>query len=238
MAQALGFRLLDVNDQPIARGGGALQHLERIDRRLKDPRLDDVLIDVACDVTNPLTGPLGAAAVYGPQKGATAEMVEILDANLRRFAAIVRRDLGVEIETAPGAGAAGGLGGGLMAFTRATLRRGVELVIEVVKLRERLQGADLCLTGEGAIDRSSAFGKTAVGVAAVAREFGVPVVALAGAVIQPDARELLDRGVSAFMPIAPKPCTLEWAMAHAHRLLADAAEQAVRIFLAGRGRVG
>jgi len=137
MAQALGVRLLDEKGDEIGFGGGALERLARLDLSDFDRRIWEAEILVACDVTNPLTGPNGASAVYGPQKGATPEMVRQLDANLRHYAAVLRRDLGVEVETVAGAGAAGGLGAGLLAFCRAQLRRGVELVIHAVRLPER-----------------------------------------------------------------------------------------------------
>src|SRR5262249_22807190 len=174
--------------------------------------LDGISVAVACDVTNPLCGPRGASAVYGPQKGATPAMVETLDANLAHFAAIVERDLGVSIRDTPGSGAAGGLGGGLVAFAGGRLEPGINLVIEAVDLRNRLEGADLCLTGEGALDDQSAFGKTAVGVGRLARSLGCPVLALAGS-IGPGAEATLDQGLHAHFSISPRPLTLHPAPA-------------------------
>ena len=165
LGQSLGFRLLDDHGRDLEPGGGSLGRLARIDPSGRRRELDGVEIAVACDVTNPLCGPTGASAVYGPQKGASPAMVETLDRNLAHFAAIVERDLGVAIKDQPGSGAAGGLGGGLVAFAGGKLEPGINLIIEAVKLAERLENADLCLTGEGAIDAQSAFGKTAVGVA-------------------------------------------------------------------------
>lgn len=235
MAQSLGYRLLDAQGAEIGPGGSSLGHLDRIDRAGRDPRLGQATIEVACDVTNPLTGPEGASAVYGPQKGATAQMVQQLDRNLGRLADIVRRDLGVEIEGIPGAGAAGGMGGGLVAFCGATLRRGVELVIDTVDLAGKLAGADLCLTGEGAIDQSSRFGKTAVGVAALGQRLGVPVVALCGAVL-PGARGTLESGLVAYFDCTTKPSSLEAALAATTESLEELAEQVTRLFLAAQGR--
>lgn len=234
-AQALGYRLVDAAGESIPRGGGGLERLARIESQSRDPRLANAQIDVACDVNNPLTGPTGASAIFGPQKGATAETVARLDRNLGHLAAIVRRDLHVEIETLPGSGAAGGLGGGLVAFAGATLRRGVELVVDSTRLREKLAGADLCLTGEGAVDHTNNFGKTAVGVASVAAALGVPVVVLTGAKLD-GASGLLHRGVTACLAIAPGPITRDIAIASAAELLADAAEQVVRIFMARDAR--
>lgn len=234
MAQALGFRLLDENGHELPPGGGGLDRLARIDASERDPRLDRVVFEVACDVTNPLTGPHGASAIYGPQKGATPDMVRVLDQNLAHLAAIVRRDLGVDMETPPGAGAAGGLGGGLLAFCRAQLRRGVELVMTTVQLREKLAGAALCLTGEGSIDRSSPFGKTAFGVAQLCRELGVPAVALAGS-IRAGAEGVLAEGPVAYFSVLPGPATLEEALASAESNLCRTAAQVVRLFVAGCG---
>jgi glycerate kinase len=160
-------------------------------------------------------------------------MVERLDRNLAHLAEVVERDLGLSVAEIPGAGAAGGLGAGLVAFASARLERGVTLVIRAVGLAERLRGADLCLTGEGAIDASSAFGKTAVGVARLARSLGVPTLALAGT-LGPGAGDVLNEGVDAILSLCPGPISLEDAVARAPELLERAAEQAVRCFLAGR----
>src|SRR5262249_7472172 len=147
----------------------------------RDRRLDGVEVAVACDVDNPLCGPRGASAIYGPQKGATSELVAILDRNLDHFARIVGRDLGVAVRGLSGAGAAGGLGAGWVALAAGRLEPGAALIIGAIGLAARLRGADLCLTAEGAIDASSAYGKTAVSVARLARSLGCPTLALAGA---------------------------------------------------------
>jgi glycerate kinase len=234
MAIALGYRLLDAEGVELPPGGGSLGRLDRIVR----PGLDflaKVEVLVACDVDNPLCGPTGASKVYGPQKGATPEQVVLLDRNLAHFAAIVRRDLGVDVLDRRGSGAAGGLGAGLLAFAGGRLVPGVTLIIEAVRLAERLRGADLCLTAEGSIDASSAFGKTAVGVARLARSLGVPTLALAGS-IGPGAGDVLLEGIDAYFSICPGPVPLDHAVAHAARLLEDAAEHAVRAFVAGRRR--
>lgn len=235
MAQALGYSLFDAGGHNLDWGGGSLGRLARIDSTGRDKRLDRVQIDVACDVTNPLTGPKGASAVYGPQKGATPAVVDQLDQNLRHYAEIVARDLGVAIDEAPGAGAAGGLGGGLMAFCRGKLQRGIELMIHAAGLKHRLNGAAFCITGEGSVDHSSQFGKTAVGVAKTCQELGVPTIVLAGGV-GPGARAVLDHGVSAYFDITPRPCTLEQALAGAADALADTAEQVVRLYRVAQGK--
>jgi glycerate 2-kinase len=233
--QAIGFRLLDDHDRDLDAGGGDLGRLARIERSARLGALDGVEIAVACDVTNTLCGPHGASAVYGPQKGAAPEMVERLDQNLAHFAGIVERDLAVAIKDLPGSGAAGGLGGGLVAFAGGKLEPGVELIINAVKLAQRLENTDLCLTGEGTIDAQSAFGKTAVGVARLARSLHCPTLALAGS-IGPGAQAVLDHGIDAYFSICPGPLSLEQAIDQAGLLLEQAAEQAVRGFLAGQHR--
>jgi glycerate kinase len=233
LGQALGYRLLDDDGRELPPGGGSLDRLARIDPTGRHPALDEIEVAVACDVTNPLCGPTGASAVYGPQKGATPEMVAILDANLAHFATIAERDLGVAISDVPGSGAAGGLGGGLVAFVSGRLEKGVDLVIEAVDLADRLAAADLCLTGEGALDAQSAFGKTAVGVARLAYAMGCPTLALAGT-IGLGAEAALEQGIDAYFSICPGPISLDESMTRAGELLESATEQAVRGFMARR----
>jgi glycerate 2-kinase len=235
LGQALGFRLVDDQGRDLEPGGGSLHRLVRILLAQRNDDLAGIDIAVACDVTNPLCGPTGASAIYGPQKGASPAMVETLDRNLAHFAAIVARDLDVTIKDQPGAGAAGGLGGGLVAFAGGKLEPGIKLVIEAVKLAERLKNAELCLTGEGTIDTQSAFGKTAVGVAELARSLHCPVLALAGS-IGPGAEAVVEHGIAAYFSICPGPIALDQAIDQAGTLLAQATEQAVRGFLAGRHR--
>ncbi len=231
LGQALGFRLLDAQGADIGPGGGALDRLRRIDEQERDKRLNGIEIAVACDVDNPLCGPEGASAIYGPQKGATPSMVAELDRNLAHFAQVVEHDLGRSIRDLPGAGAAGGLGGGLAAFAGGRLEPGITLVIRAVGLVDRLQGADLCITGEGAIDASSAFGKTAVGVARLAHSLDCPTIALAGS-IGPGAAAVLDQGITAYFSICNRPMPLEDAMSQVDVLLEQAAAQVFRVFLA------
>jgi len=235
MAQALGHHLLDAEGAEIGPGGGALARLERIERDERTAALEDLEIAVACDVTNPLCGPEGASAVYGPQKGASPEMVAELDRNLARLATIIERDLRRSVAEIPGAGAAGGLGAGLVAFAGGKLESGVDLVLGAVRLADRLRAADLCLTGEGALDAQSAFGKTIAGVARLANSMGVPTFALAGSIGE-GAEQTLAHGLDAYFSICTGPLALEEAIANASRLLENAAEQAVRAFLAGRAR--
>lgn len=182
MAHALGARFLDASGRELPPGGAALAELAAIDVSGLDPRLSSVRIEVACDVTNPLCGPDGASAVYGPQKGADERTVAELDSALAVFAEVVRKDLGRDVAAVPGAGAAGGLGAGLLAFTGATLRKGVDIVIEHVHLERHVATADLVITGEGRMDGQTRFGKTPFGVARVAAAYGKPVIGVTGSV--------------------------------------------------------
>ncbi|WP_406677747.1 glycerate kinase [Moorella sp. ACPs] len=229
MAQALGVKLLDARGRDIGPGAAGLEELERIDIQGLDPRVKEAEILVACDVDNPLCGPRGAAAVYGPQKGATPEMVPRLDAALARLADIIERDLGKDVRELPGAGAAGGLGAGLVAFLNASLRRGIELVMEAVDLDGILaKGADLVITGEGEINHQTAFGKVPAGVARVAGKYGIPVVALVGSIGE-GASTVYNHGIKGFMSIVPRPVPLAYCLENAATLLADAAERLMRL---------
>src|SRR5213080_3312270 len=231
MAQALGYHLLDAQGHELPPGGLALQNLARIHVGGVHANWTDAQVDVACDVTNPLTGPSGASAVYGPQKGATPEMVAELDAALKHLAEIIRRDLRVDVEPLPGAGAAGGLGAGLVAFTGARLRPGAEMVMEAIRLDDRIKGADLVMTGEGRLDSQTArFGKGPAVVARHARNAGIPVVGLAGGIADEAELRLLFDGLEATVV---EPCTLEDAIAQAGPLLLRAANRVMRLLLAG-----
>jgi glycerate kinase len=233
MAQALGVHLLDAEGAELSPGGAALATLARIDATDLDPRLRRARVLVACDVTNPLTGPEGASAIYGPQKGATLEVVRELDAALAHFAEIVRRDMGVEVAKVPGAGAAGGLGAGLLAFTGAELAPGATLVLDALGFDEALAGVDLLVTAEGQLDAQTAYGKAVGVVARRARQAGARVVALAGRVTL-DAAGLATLGLDVALPIADGPLTLEESMARAPDLLAESAERALRLMLLGQ----
>ncbi len=182
MAEALGIQFLNADEKPIERGGGGLSELMSIDIAGLHPKVAGTETVVACDVNNPLTGSEGASHVYGPQKGATSEMVATLDANLEHYDEVLTRTFGQSFGSIPGAGAAGGLGAGLMAFLNAELRLGVDIVIDTVKLKDRMKGASLVITGEGQLDFQTAFGKTPVGVARVAKADNIPVIAIAGGI--------------------------------------------------------
>jgi glycerate kinase len=227
MAQALGVRFFDKADRPIERpiAGGTLGDIARIDPSGRLPALDDVELVVLCDVTNPFCGPEGAAVVYGPQKGATAAEVELLDDGLKNLAALIRRDVGTDIERLPGAGAAGGLGGGLMAFAGANAVPGIQRILAAVDFDKRLDGVTLCLTGEGRIDAQSVSGKASVGVAGAAAARGVPTIALVGAT-GPGAEQCLAAGIERFVVIGEGLPAAE-SMQRAGELLAAAAAEIV-----------
>ena len=214
MLQALGVKLLDHDDRQIGFGGGSLANLARIDISGMDPRLKQCSIEAACDVNNPLTGPKGASRIFGPQKGATAEMVAQLDANLGHFADIISRDLHVQADSVPGAGAAGGMGAALLAFFGAKLRPGIEIVVETIGLEAMIQDADLVITGEGRIDSQSIHGKTPVGVAAVAKRYGKPVIGIAGS-LSNDVDVVHEYGIDAVFSVLSQVGTLEEALTQA-----------------------
>jgi glycerate kinase len=232
MAQALGVTLTTEQGTAIARGGAALATLAQITPATLDPRLSACTIEVACDVTNPLCGPMGASAVYGPQKGATPEMVAQLDAALNHYAQIIERDLGIAVRDVPGAGSAGGLGAGLLAFLHATLRPGAQIVLEAVHLEERLRSADLVITAEGQIDVQTAYGKSVGAVAGLAKRYGIPVLALAGGLGE-HYQSVYTLGVDAVTILPSRPMTLTEAMEHAFVLASDATERALRILRIG-----
>ena len=228
MIQALGGKLLDKNGKNIGFGGGELSKLEKIDLTEMDSRIKNTKFIVASDVQNPLTGETGASNIFGRQKGATEEMVVILDNNLRKFAEIIRRDVGKDVENIPGAGAAGGLGAGLMAFLNAELKKGIDIVIEYSHLEEKIKGADLVITGEGNIDGQTRFGKTPYGVVSVAKKYGIPTITLAGG-IGKDIDILYDYGFDAIFSIMQKVESLEDAIKNGKINMEKTAENIARI---------
>jgi glycerate kinase len=232
MAQALGASLTDARGQAIARGGAALAALEHISLASMDPRLQECTFDVASDVTNPLCGSTGASAVYGPQKGATPEMVQQLDAALAHYAGVIERDLGLSVRDIPGAGAAGGLGAGLLAFLRAALRPGAQIVLEAINLEEQLRDADLVITAEGQIDAQTAYGKSVGAVAALAKRYSIPVLALAGG-LGDQYQQVYTLGIDAVAVLPSRPMTLDYAMQHAAELTSDAVERACKLLRLG-----
>lgn len=224
--QALGGSFKGDSGREVGFGGGELARVRSIDLAGLDPRVRETAIVVACDVDNPLTGDRGASVVFGPQKGATPEMVAELDAGLRNLAKVIRRDVGVDVESLPGAGAAGGLGAAAVAFLGAQLKPGIEIVMEAAHFADRLKDADLVITGEGKIDAQTLRGKTIMGVLRAAKSAGVPVLALAG-VVEPEGYELLDHGATAVVPIVTEPMSQEEALERAGELLSAAAERAM-----------
>ena len=232
MAQALGARLLDEEGRELPNGGGALSRLARIDRSGLDPRLAQCGIEVVCDVTNPLCGPEGASAVFGPQKGASPEQVERLDRALEGYGRLLEEMSGQPIMNLPGAGAAGGLGAGLVAFCGGVLRSGVEAMLSMTGVERAMADADLVITGEGRIDSTTARGKVTSGVAKLARRFGVPVLAVCGGLSGPQ-RAVWELGVDGLMCLPNAPMTLDRSMAQAGPLLTDAAERMARLLQVG-----
>lgn len=211
MVQALGGRFLDRQGQQITQGGGSLGLLDRIDLSQLDARLANCRIEVACDVTNPLTGSLGASAIFGPQKGATSEMIELLDVGLTRYSEIVKRDLGKDIAQVPGAGAGGGMGAATMAFLNADLRPGIEIVVQAAGLEAVVADADLVITGEGRLDSQTIHGKTPIGVARVAKQFGIPVIGIAGG-LTADVGVVHAHGIDAVFSVLYRFCTQREAL--------------------------
>jgi len=233
MAQALGARLLDAAGHDLLPGGAALVALDRIDVSGLDARLKRCEITAATDAVNPLCGPSGASVVYGPQKGATPQVAAELDAALHHYADIVLRDLRLDIASLPGAGAAGGLGGGLVAFLGARIASGAELVAEVIDLPRRIGLADVVFTGEGRLDAQTAYGKSVSVIARLAKDAARPVIALGGSV-EVDASTVAASGINAVLPIAAEPMTEAEMFEQAASLLSDAAERAARLLLVGR----
>jgi len=223
MAQALGASLLDSDGKDIGYGGGELSRLSTIDMSHLDSRLSDVSVDIACDVDNPLLGKHGATAIFGPQKGATPDMGLVLEENLTHYASVLKIDLGKDVANIPGSGAAGGLGAGLLAFLNAKLKRGVDVVIEAVQLDNMMKGASLAVTGEGKLDHQTAYGKTPMGVAKIAKKHGVPVIGIAG-MIEMENVQMKASGIDAIFPIVPGPIDVKDAMEHAIEYTEQAAE--------------
>lgn len=230
LAQALGVRFLDKHNDELPFGGAALSQLEKIDLSNLDTRLRNVEIEVACDVTNPLCGEIGASKVFGPQKGATPDMVDILDKALCRYAEIIKCQLGKDIFNIPGAGAAGGLGAGLLAFTNAKLERGVNIVINYTNLKEIIKKADFVFTGEGGIDFQTQYGKTPYGVAQVAKSENKKVIAIAG-YIGKGIDQLYDCGFDAILGILSQATSLEEALLKGKENVERTIENVVHILL-------
>ena len=232
MVQALGAKLLDAEDNPIGMGGGELEKLARIDISELDTRLANCRIEVACDVTNPLTGKEGASAVFGPQKGATPEMIARLDDSLAHYAKIISRDLDIDVLNLEGGGAAGGMGAALYAFCGAELRQGIEIVTDALHLDNHVADADLVITGEGRIDSQTIHGKVPVGVAKVAKRYNKPVIGIAGS-LTADVGVVHEHGIDAVFSVIYTVCTLEEALKNAEENVRMAARNIAAVLKIG-----
>lgn len=232
MVQALGAKLLDAEDNPIGMGGGELEKLARIDISELDTRLASCRIEVACDVTNPLTGKEGASAVFGPQKGATPEMIARLDESLAHYAKIIARDLDIDVLNLEGGGAAGGMGAALYAFCGAELRQGIEIVTDALHLDNHVADADLVITGEGRIDSQTIHGKVPVGVAKVAKRYHKPVIGIAGS-LTADVGVVHEHGIDAVFSVIYTVCTLEEALKNAEENVRMAARNIAAVLKMG-----
>jgi len=233
MVQALGATLLNAQGNALGHGGGELASLARIDVSKLDPRLKTCRIEVACDVTNPLTGAQGASAIFGPQKGATGETIALLDNALHHYARIIQRDLDVDVLTLAGGGAAGGMGAGLYAFCGAELRRGIEIVTDALHLAEHVADADLVITGEGRIDSQTVHGKVPVGVAKVAKGYNKPVIGIAGS-LTADVGIVHEHGLDAVFSVIYSICSLDDALKNAGDNVRMTARNVAAVLKAGR----
>ena len=235
MAQAIGVRFFNKQDKEISEygSGGMLKKIADINAKKMAPTLKKVKIIVACDVNNPLCGKSGAAYIFSPQKGATPKMVKILDDNLKHLGKVIKQTLKKDIISLKGAGAAGGLGAGLVAFARARMESGVEIVIEASNIRKHLKNADLAITGEGRVDSQTAFGKTPSGVAKVARKYRVPTIVIGGGITD-DANDIFSFGIDGLESACARDMSLDEAIKNSRKHLENAAERAIRLVLIGR----
>ncbi|MCZ6802641.1 MAG: glycerate kinase [Proteobacteria bacterium] len=235
MAQALGVRFLNKRGKEITEFGvgGMIDKIDSIDMKGLNSFVRKTKIIVACDVNNPLCGKTGASNVFGPQKGATPAMVKTLDANLKHLGKIIKTDLKKDVINLKGAGAAGGLGAGLVAFTNARMKSGIDIVLEATNISKHLKGADLLITGEGRVDFQTAFGKTPSGVAKAARKHRVPTIAIGGSITD-DANTVFAHGIDGLESACARDMSLEEAIAHSRAHLANAAERVIRLVLIGK----
>ncbi len=231
MAAALGVKFLDKNGNHLEMGGGSLNKLQRIDLSGIIPLVGETEFVVACDVNNPLCGERGASRVFGPQKGASPEMVEMLDKNLLHYADIIRKDLSQDVKDTPGAGAAGGLGAGLMVFCKAKLTKGIDIVLNTINIDDRIKEADIVITGEGRLDEQTAYGKVPVGIGLRAKKYGKPVFAVAGSIAK-GAGLVYQHGIDAAMSSITSPMTIDEAIRESPRLIEEASERLFRIIRA------
>ena len=233
VASALGVKFYNQDDNELEPVGRNLNQISRIDMSNLMPEIQDITFEVACDVENPLTGIGGAAYVYGKQKGASPEDITFLDEGLQNFARVTHRQFGLELDSMKGAGAAGGLGAGLVLFTGATLAKGIDLVFNAVKLEDKIKDADLVFTAEGQIDFQTKFGKAPAGVGRIALQYGIPCIALAGSTGE-KIEELRDCGITATFSICPGPLTLNDAIMNAPEYLKNITLEVLYTFMAAR----
>lgn len=228
LIQALGGKFMDKDGNELGFGGGELGKLVAIDLTNLDCRLKKVAIEVACDVTNPLCGINGASYVFGAQKGATYEMMQILDRNLMNYAKVIKNELGIDVLNIAGAGAAGGLGAGILTFLNGKLKKGVDIVVKYTKLEEKVKCADMVWTGEGSLDSQTQYGKTPFGVAAIARKYKKPVIVLAGK-IGDDVEYLYENGISSVFCIIKEVTTLQEALVKGKENIEKTSENIIRL---------
>ncbi|TEW52430.1 glycerate kinase [Psychromonas algicola] len=229
MLSALGIMFTDANNNKIETNGAGLQHIKSINIDALDPRLKECEIMVACDVDNPLCGELGASHVFGPQKGATKEDIEYLDKSLKHYGECIKQQFNIDVLKQAGAGAAGGMGAALLAFTGAQLKPGIELVLEAVQLKQYMQDTNLVLTGEGRIDDQTIYGKTPMGVAKIAKQFNIPVIGVAGS-LGKNHQAVYDCGIDAVFAAIPGAMSLQQAFADANHNLENLAENIAQIW--------
>lgn len=230
MIEALGGKLLTADGEQIDKGGGGLQKLATIDLANLDKRLSKCQVVVACDVSNPLLGKNGASFVFAGQKGANSGMIKLLEENLSHYANIIKQEIGKDISDVPGAGAAGGIGAGLMAFLNAELKPGFDIISNILNLDKYVKQADLIFTAEGKVDFQTQFGKTPFGVAQIAKKYNKPVICLAGSIGE-GAEVLYNKGISSIFSIISKPMSLDKAIANTSLLLEETAERVMRLYL-------
>ncbi len=227
LLQALGVSLKDKSGKELPYGGFALSSLEHIDISNMDERMKESTIMVACDVNNPLYGSRGASAIYGPQKGASYEQVQLLDEALMKFSETIKKDLGIDVSNIPGAGASGGLGAGLMAFFSSELRLGSDIVLEILNIEKYISESDLIIVGEGQVDRSTVFNKSPVAVSRIAKKYNKPVICIAGS-LGAGFKEVHSHGIDAVFSLVNRPMSIQNAMKDTARLVEIATEQACR----------
>lgn len=230
MLQALGAKFTDVHGYEVGFGGENLSKIKHIDLSKIDKRIKQCRFTAACDVENPLYGESGAAYVFAQQKGASEQEIGILDSNLKYYAGIIKEELGISVDTVKGAGAAGGLGAAVMAFLNADIKKGIDIVVDLTSLEDKLKDADLVITGEGMIDFQTAFGKTPFGVAQTAKKYNIPVIALAGG-LGKNISSLYSKGIDSIFSIVNKPMSLQDSMINSKELISDTIERVIRLII-------